>query len=84
MVDFLIGLAGHLDAVLVQRVVIGATHVQRVPGVAARYLAGESDALGLQAISLLLLLVFLAQGLRFASTLPMTWSPRWGFLLTVV
>ena len=61
MVDFLVALARHLDAVLVQRIVVGAPHAQRKPGIAARHLARQADALAVQAISLLLLPVFLAE-----------------------
>ena len=58
MVDFLVALPGHLDAVLVDRVVVGAARMQREPSVTAGDLAGQPDALGQQPIGLLLLLVF--------------------------
>ena len=61
VVDFLVALPGHLDAVLVDRVVVGAARMQRKPSVTAGDLAGQPDALGQQPISLLLLLVFLAE-----------------------
>ena len=61
VVNFFVALARHLDAVLVDRVVVGAPDAQWIPGVAARHFAGQADALGVQAISLLLLLVFQAE-----------------------
>ena len=58
VVDLLVALAGHLDAVLVQGVVIGAADLEREPGVATCHLARQPDVLGHLAIGLLLLLVF--------------------------
>ena len=58
VVDVLVGGASHLDAELVQGVVVGAADAQRVPGITARHLARQPHGLGVQAIGLLLLLIF--------------------------
>ena len=58
VVYLLVALAGHFDAELIKRIIIGAPHVQREPGVAACHLARQPHRLAVQAIGLLLLLVF--------------------------
>ena len=61
VVNLLVATARHFDAVLVDRVVVGASDEQRKPGVATRHLARQSDAFGLATVVLLLLLVLQLQ-----------------------
>ena len=58
VINFLVALPGDLDAILVDGIVISAADLEREPRVAARHLARKADALAVQAIGLLLLLVF--------------------------
>ena len=61
VVNLHIGRSGHLDAILIDGVVVGATHAQRIPGITARHLARQAHGLGVQTIGLLLLLVLQAE-----------------------
>ena len=70
MVDFLVALPCDLDAVLIDGVVVGSADFERIPRITAGHLTRQPDALGLLAISLLLLPILQAEQLPLHLQLP--------------